>query len=273
MIEAGANWTTSAAVELTSDVSGATEMRFSNTDGDWPSWEAYDVAKSWTLSSGDGLKTVYAQYRDAAGNRLDVQDSITLDSHAPATSLAARDSIWQNTVACLNLSATDSVRVLRIMAAVDGSAQVPAYGNSMSVTVDAPSDHSNDGLHVVTYWAEDAAGNVEPAHATSVGIDTRRPASKMTARALVRRGAVAKLAYRVADTAPNGGSADVVISIISREGKTVKKATVAGATVNKSLRFTFRCRLKKGTYKVRISATDAAGNAQAKAGWGGLTVK
>ena len=49
--------------------SGVAYMRFRNGGTTtWSSWFAYSTSKSWTLTSGAGTKTVYAQYRDRAGN-------------------------------------------------------------------------------------------------------------------------------------------------------------------------------------------------------------
>ena len=50
--------------------SGVSQMRISNTHSGLSSasWEAYSTPKAWTLSSGNGPKTVYVQYRDGAGN-------------------------------------------------------------------------------------------------------------------------------------------------------------------------------------------------------------
>lgn len=58
---------TSSAVDIGGSNLG--QMRFSN-DGvfDTEEWEAYAASKSWNLTSGEGEKTVYAQYRDNAGN-------------------------------------------------------------------------------------------------------------------------------------------------------------------------------------------------------------
>ena len=59
--------------------SGVTHMRISNSEGGLSSaaWEPYATSKSWRLSSGQGMKTVYIQYKDAAGNISAVaQDSI-----------------------------------------------------------------------------------------------------------------------------------------------------------------------------------------------------
>jgi hypothetical protein len=43
-------------------------MTFSNDNEDWSDPEPYKTTKTWTLSSGEGEKTVYAIFRDAAGN-------------------------------------------------------------------------------------------------------------------------------------------------------------------------------------------------------------
>jgi hypothetical protein len=41
-------------------------------------WETYTTSKTWTLTSGSGTKTVYAKFRDAAGNAsAAVSDTIT----------------------------------------------------------------------------------------------------------------------------------------------------------------------------------------------------
>ena len=64
--------TTSPEVTLTlsaTDNSGNVDsMRFSNNNSTWSSWEQYTTSKSWTLNSGTGTRTVYAQFQDAAGN-------------------------------------------------------------------------------------------------------------------------------------------------------------------------------------------------------------
>ncbi|MCE5314448.1 MAG: right-handed parallel beta-helix repeat-containing protein [Armatimonadota bacterium] len=52
----------------TDAVSGVSKMRFSNDGSTWSSWENYDTSWDWTLASGDGNKTVYAQFKDNAGN-------------------------------------------------------------------------------------------------------------------------------------------------------------------------------------------------------------
>jgi WD40 repeat protein len=76
-INDGAATTSSTRVTLkiqaNDPLSGVAEMRFSNDGRTWSDWEGFQSTRSWDLtrfggSSSDGLKTVYAQVRDRAGN-------------------------------------------------------------------------------------------------------------------------------------------------------------------------------------------------------------
>lgn len=66
------------SVTLNMDITGATQMRFGNTPGerDSASWESYSATKSWTLTSGDGKKTVYAEFQNASSNTIALVDHI-----------------------------------------------------------------------------------------------------------------------------------------------------------------------------------------------------
>ncbi|MBQ4897605.1 DNRLRE domain-containing protein, partial [Paenibacillus sp. Marseille-P2973] len=78
--------TTSVNLNLTnSDPNGdSVEMRLSNDGVDWSDWEAAAATRSWTLTTGDGLKTVYYQLRDSSNAESVIyQDSITLDTIPP----------------------------------------------------------------------------------------------------------------------------------------------------------------------------------------------
>ena len=66
-------------------LSGLLQIRFSN-DGTWDTetWQSYSSSRSWTLSSGDGQKTVYCQIMDNAGLTASFQASIQLDTTKPS---------------------------------------------------------------------------------------------------------------------------------------------------------------------------------------------
>ena len=94
---------TSTTVTLTlsaSDTQGAvTQMRFSNDGTTYSAAEAYATTKTWTLSAGDGTKTVYAQFQDAAGNwSTAATDTIVLDTTAPTISAVVATVVTSSSV-------------------------------------------------------------------------------------------------------------------------------------------------------------------------------
>jgi parallel beta-helix repeat protein len=70
-INKDATYTNSTSVTLTltatDETSSVAQMRFSNDNISWSDWESFTPTKSWTLSAGDGTKTVYVQFMDNAG--------------------------------------------------------------------------------------------------------------------------------------------------------------------------------------------------------------
>ena len=114
-IDSGADWTSTSTVALTltfgdGSGSGVADMRFSNDGTDWSSWEAGGTSKTWTLSAGDGLKSVYTQFRDMAGNISQaVSDGINLDTTGPTGTIAVNSGApYTNTLdVTLGLTASD----------------------------------------------------------------------------------------------------------------------------------------------------------------------
>lgn len=98
-INDGDIWTSSTLVSLTlsatDNLSGTTDMRFSNDAVNWGPWLPYATSASWTINSGDGNQVVYAQFRDLVGNTspggLDIFDSILLDQTSPTGSVVIND--------------------------------------------------------------------------------------------------------------------------------------------------------------------------------------
>jgi len=87
VIAGGAVTTGATAVTLTLGATGATQMTISNDPAFTGAvWETYATSKSWTLTAGNGVKTVYAKFKDAAGNvSTAVSDTITHSSGATVT--------------------------------------------------------------------------------------------------------------------------------------------------------------------------------------------
>lgn len=85
IINGDAVTTTSTSVTLTisatDNLSGVSQMRFSNDGTNWSSWEPYNTSKNWTLSNASDLMTVYVQFMDIAGNiSASYNDTIYMDT-------------------------------------------------------------------------------------------------------------------------------------------------------------------------------------------------
>jgi len=266
-INGGAAYTLSRDVALSLCAGGASEMRFSNDGVAWSNWEAYGVGKSWTLSAGDGVKTVSVEYRDAAGNTAPANGSIILDATAPS----GRVWIAGGAVAV-------NKRAVILGCKVTGAAQMrfsndDATWSSWEAFAAAKTWTLSQGDGPKTVFAQflDEAGNVL-AGSPAIVLDTKRPTPRGTRALSVRRGAKATLRFSIKDPAPNAGKATVRILVRTLGGKTVKTVTLRNRPVAKALKCRFTCRLRTGDYRLLILAADAAGNRQTKVARGILQV-
>lgn len=91
-INGGAAYANSTTVILTlsatdsgSGMGGGAQMQFSNDGVTWSAAETYATLKAWTLSVGNGSKTISVKFKDVAGNwtTAQIKASITLDTSAP----------------------------------------------------------------------------------------------------------------------------------------------------------------------------------------------
>ena len=88
-INAGASVTSSSSVTLALSARNATQMMISNDAGfAGASWEAYATSKPWVLTSGDGLKIVYAKFRDGSSNLSSVVSDTVVFSTSGTTTVA-----------------------------------------------------------------------------------------------------------------------------------------------------------------------------------------
>src|SRR3989304_6061880 len=89
-INSGAAYTNTTSVTLTLSYldlgSEYLQMQFSNDNTNWSTAETFATSKTWTLTSGDGTKTVYAKLKDNAGNwtTTTINDTIILDTISPS---------------------------------------------------------------------------------------------------------------------------------------------------------------------------------------------
>lgn len=74
----------SLALAATDAGTGVASMRLSNDGTTWTALEPYAATTAWTLTSGNGARTVFVQFLDAAGNVSGItSDAILVDSVKP----------------------------------------------------------------------------------------------------------------------------------------------------------------------------------------------
>lgn len=169
VIEGGNAATNSSAVTLSlscSDDVGCTQMQFSNDGVTWGGWVAYTADANWTLATGgDGVRTVYARFRDADDNiSALVNDQIMLDTAAPAapvitapvdntvTPSLARPTISGTAEADASVVVKNGAVVLGTVFATNGQWTVVGGGATLA-----------EGTYSFTATATDQAGNTGPA--------------------------------------------------------------------------------------------------------------
>ena len=183
-INAGAVYASSAAVILNlygaDSGSGITKMSFSTNGSTWTTAEAYAAAKTFTLSSVNGAKTVYVKYYDKAGNVSAVYSkSIILDTVAPVGTVKMNGgaAYTHQTVVTLDLTATDAGSgVSQMSFSTNGTTWTEAenYETSKVWTL-----VSGDGVKKVYVKFQDAAGKWSSAVSTTVTLDTVTPAGSI----------------------------------------------------------------------------------------------
>ena len=162
-INSGAAYTNSTTVTLTPASTDAADMYITNTSGcgSGGSWESFASSKTWTLGQTNATATVYAKYRDAAGNATScVSATIIHDSVAPTltmTNPATNSYVNSTNVASVAVSGTcnEAGRTVTLSGAATGSATCSS--GTWSTTVNFSS--ASEGNLTLTASLSDAAGN------------------------------------------------------------------------------------------------------------------
>lgn len=96
LINGGAILTGTTNVSLSPLSTGASQMYITNTAAcsSGGAWETYSSGKSWTLPNSEAANTIYAKFRDLAGNETACVDAtITHDSTIPVLTLTSPDAL------------------------------------------------------------------------------------------------------------------------------------------------------------------------------------
>ena len=244
-------YTNSTSVTLTltatDDTSGVYQIRYSN-DGDWDTelWELLSPTKSWTLTSGEGTKTVYYQIKDTAGLISTYSDTIILDTSPPTGSvLIAEDSTYTNsTSVTLTLTADDITSgVAQMRFSHDNVAWTFWEVNSTSKAWTLTTD---DGTKTVYVQFRDNAGLISQSYQDMIILDTTKPTANAGTDQNVYEDTVVTFDGS-ASTDENG------IQSYTWTFTDVTPQTLSG----KNPTYTFSA---LGTYAVTLKVTDPAGN-------------
>jgi alpha-tubulin suppressor-like RCC1 family protein len=168
--------------------SGCWQMKFSNDNVNWLPFETFSATKSWNLPAGDGQKTVYVKFRDAANNWSNVfipSKNIFLDTQAPSGTLSINnDAPFTNSrTVTLQTSCTDPGTVgvdasdcAKMEFSTDnGTTWVSErYVSPYSLVLPA-GDGPGLGLKTIMVRYVDAAGNVSAIVPKTITLDMSVP--------------------------------------------------------------------------------------------------
>ncbi len=245
--------------DLTSGMSGGAAVTYYRLDGG-----ASQIYGGPFQVSGDGSHTVEYWSVDAAGN---VEQHgglnnanvgyVNIDATPPTVSDDA-DSAWHNSQVAVTVNAADGANgsgVASVEYRAQGSSTwTTVSGAQATISVAAPADGSNDGMHAFDYQATDGAGNTSTIGHCTVKVDTQGPVVTTNADAYWHNSAVT-----VHLQATDAGSGVAQVSYQPQGASTwttvpAAQADVAVAAPTDGL---------PHSYTYHYVATDALGNASA----------
>jgi photosystem II stability/assembly factor-like uncharacterized protein len=194
-------------------------------------------------------------------------------ARAPVTTVIGADDRWRNRAQHLAFSAQDEpggAGMLGGLAKTEYRLDQGPWIAGTAVTVEAPADHSNDGVHLVAYHSIDAAGNAEVIKVLAVCIDTAGPttAARSTSG---RPKVVLQLRYRISDRLGSRVGSERVVLRTAR-GKLVRIFAAPLAPLGIWTASDWRPRAR-GVYRYFVYATDEAGNRQRNVAHGTVVVR
>ncbi len=158
------------------DLNGCSQMQFVNYPGMvYSTPEPYAAAKTWTLTTGDGGKLVYAKFRDAAGNWSGACSTgfIYLDTVPPTGSIAicSAATTTGTTRVCLELTCPDN-SCMRMALSNDNVTYAPPEYFARSRIWTVP---TGDGSKTIYVKFRDNAANWSPVYNATVLLDSTLP--------------------------------------------------------------------------------------------------
>ncbi|HSB33630.1 MAG TPA: fibronectin type III domain-containing protein, partial [Nitrospirota bacterium] len=174
-INGGAAYTTSRSVTLTlsCDANDCTQIQLSNDTVTWTT-ASYAPSQNWRLAAGNGLRSVYVRYSDAAGNWSEVYSGVIIyDDTAPTNGTLSATAI-PGTIALTWTGFSDAVSGLSSYTLVYSTKSTPSSCSTGLVLYSGPgTSYTHTGVAPGTTYnyrlcATDSAGNVSKGITTKV---------------------------------------------------------------------------------------------------------
>jgi hypothetical protein len=177
--------------------------------------------------------------------------AVRIDTTAPATTIVGAGS--HNTPVTLTFTALDpnapdssGVNFIEYKLGAASWAPVPTDG----VSIDAPTNHNNDGKYTILYRSQDNAGNLEGQQTATVKIDTRAPQTTAHGADTAWHAAPVTLTFTASDpNAPDSSGVDFTqYKLDAADWVTGSEVTVSG----------------DGTHTVLYRSQDKIGNPESQ---------
>ena len=161
-INRGASEAASRAVELNNAATGRPDYYMASEDAGFAgaSWQKYVIAPSFTLSAGDGKKTVYCKVKNANGESPAVSDDIVLKELPAVSSFQINNGIVETNSSTVKLNNTATLNPTHYMASEYESfagAAWQTYSTAPSYTLSL-----KDGVKTVYFKVMNTNGESEP---------------------------------------------------------------------------------------------------------------
>ncbi|QZY54098.1 S-layer homology domain-containing protein [Crassaminicella profunda] len=136
-------------------------------------WEEYATSKEFTLSDGDGTKTIYIKFKDEVGNETAViSDSIILDTQGPTgTRMSIDEGDYTNKRKIhLTIHAAEAEKMMISQSEIFEGLSWESYKETKELTL-----RDEEGTKTIYIQFKDRLGNETEAISDKILLDTKKP--------------------------------------------------------------------------------------------------
>ncbi len=252
-------------------LSGVTQVELSNNGSTWTT-RAYAASQAWTLTTGVGTKTVYARWKDAAGNRS-AASADTIFFGVPTPTPPPDITPPTGSISIAGGAAYTRTRFVTVATpATDDSGHVTEMalsndGITWTTGGYAPMRHwaleAIDGTRTVHVKWKDAAGNWSAVETDTIVLDTVKPSVTVPLRSFVVGSGIdaGRISVRVPWSASDDKSGIARYELEQSTGGVwaMVSTTLTSPSITRLL-------ATQQDYQFRVRAVDGAGNTSVATG-------